>query len=544
MSTIIQNLLARFGLAPKREWAAINPDDIRAEMAQRRGEIASRQDRERADYNDRKPLSTADVADIQEWEAEGESLNSGHLAELEDFDRRSSSLASRVESLGGLYDAYVSSYAELEASTEEARQAVESKLVPLGERRAELELIKNQIKEAHSEIAERLREMGAENAISLHLDGWERAVLRAFYVEACQARRIDPDQGPVVPRMPELPKPLKPSTDRTVREKPFTIWDLPMLIGGLAFGSSAGAAVGGISFDSDGWHFSPIFWLLLSVATIAAFMVGKVLFHRLVAVRTIDSVDVYPYLTDAIAQIDRKKQGRSSFFAGAGLLGVFTVFCLTDFYGWWRAVTEQNAAYAGDAGSITLNPVFAGIAVAFITVLMAAVKLAAVTATANQRRNELIDEVRANTTTFADSRREHDVAMEEYNHLRVEASEYLNLVREAKANAEFRFRRDTRQLRQHIEGYLSMIEGNDPNEIMGIDNQMDEVVTRALAGLQSQREAAEAVGYQIDRIHSDLNHFRQNPQGGEGEDDFGFLGNMFPPREDNITDSASLEEER
>ena len=101
------------------------------------------------------------------------------------------------------------------------------------------------------------------------------------------------------------------------------------------------------------------------------------------------------------------------------------------------------------------QPCLAGIAVAFLTVLMAAVKLAAVTTAANQRRNEL-DEVRSNTVVYADSCRRHNADMEEYNRLRVKADEYIRSVREAKANVvPFPGNED---LRQQIEDYLSTME--------------------------------------------------------------------------------------
>jgi uncharacterized membrane protein len=513
----VRNLLARLGLAPKREWAIVSPEDVRAEMEQKRAELLSRHGQEMADYNDREPLHTADVADITKWEKEGEILPETHKKELVDFDNGWGSFAIKVEGLSDLYREYVRIYAELEASTKEASESAETELQSLEKKRVSLEAAKAQIEKTHSEIVERLREMGAETALGSHFDGWERAVLRAFYVEACHARHIDPDKGPSVPRMPELPKPIKPVTNRTIQEKPFTVWDIPMLVGGLAFGSSAGAAVGGISFDSDGWHFSPIFWLLLSVATIAAFMVGKVLFHRLIAVRAIDSIDVYPYLPDETRQTEKRKQARASRFAGAGIVAVFAVFCITDFYGWWRAVTEQNAAYAGDTGSVVLNAVFAGIAVAFLTVLMASVKLASVASIVNQRRNELQDEVKANTAAYVEATRRYEADMEEYNRLRAIAEEYQRLAREANANAEFRFRRETKGIRQQIADYLVALEKSSPDEIMLIDRQMDEVVERLLAELQPKRDEVGMVGDQIDQIVSDYDRLQLGPQPREKE---------------------------
>ena len=181
MSTMIQDLLARLNSAPKREWVAINPDDVRTEMTQRRADITNRQDRDKAGYEDRKPLRTANVADINRWEKEGINLPSNHQKELEGFDCRWSSLVSEVEGLGGLYEEYGRGYAAFEISVEEAKHAAEKDLSALEQRRVELEaVVKAQIEETHSKIVERLRGNGGRDAISRQFDGWERAVLRAF----------------------------------------------------------------------------------------------------------------------------------------------------------------------------------------------------------------------------------------------------------------------------------------------------------------------------------------------------------------------------
>lgn len=525
-SAIIESLLARLSVGQRRNWKVISPDDVRAEMTQRREEIVSRHEGESADCRDREPLNIANPADIREWEQERDNLSNAHQRELNAFDQDWALLLSKVESLGGLYDEYSRGYSRLESDLGEAKRSADIDLQPLDQRRSEVERMKGRIEEMHTEISGRLRDMGAESAINPFFDGWEKAVIRSLYVEACQGRRIDPDKGPVITEMPQSPKPIKPLTDRTVQEKPFTVWDLPMLFGGLAFGSSTGAAIGGITFDSDGWHFSPIFWLLLGVATIAAFMVGKVLFHRLVAVMVIDSVDVYPYLSsDEVSIANKKKRARASMLSAAGIVSVFAVFCLTDFYGWWRAVTEQNAAYAGDAGSVVLNPVFAGVAVAFITVLMAGVKLASVTAAANQVKYILMDEVELNTVVFSDQCKRYDADMIEYNQLVAEAKEYQRLVKEAMANAEFRFRRETKSLRHMIEAYLACVEQNDPQEIVTIEAQMNKIVDLAMETVKPQQNAVEEVEKTIDGIYSDLDRLRNidlGPEpimGGEGPDE-------------------------
>jgi len=274
-------------------------------------------------------------------------------------------------------------------------------------------------------------------------------------------------------------------TERALHEKPFTVWDLLMLFGGLAFGSSAGAAIGGITFDSDGWHFSYAFWIMLFVATTAAFAVGKTLFTRIVAVRMIDSINIYPYLAiDKDKEIKRKKASMQALFL---LVGIFGTFMATDFYGWWRAVTEQNAAFAGDQGALVLNPACAGIAVMFITVLLAGAKFASLLTLASKQRDALLHEVSVNTVTYQDDCDRYEEEKEEYDRCRAAAIDYDLKVQQAHGNARLRCSRESTEVASQIEEYRRSLDTNVGTTVGAeeLRRQRDQIVADANARMQA-----------------------------------------------------------
>ncbi|MFA7253761.1 MAG: hypothetical protein WC107_04345 [Patescibacteria group bacterium] len=495
------NILTTLVPGVKRTWTIINQSDVENRIAELRRSIEEGHEAELNAYRQREPEKTADVASILGWENEGRLMATTHRDELIAFESQWQDLLGKVGRLNGLFGDYGTAYARLVTAIDDARTSADTELQPLIQEQNELDTLKACVIEGWEKINQQLNGLGV-CGLSDRFDGWESLARKAFLREACQARRIDPDNRPQVPEQPATPVPPTPTTSRTIVEKSFGIHDLAMLVGGLAFGSSIGAAIGGISFDSDGWHFSLIFWIMLAVATLAVYTVGRMVFPRLSIVRQLDSIDCYPYLPvtneTMLAKETREKNARLALY---GIIAIFAILCLADFYGWWRAVTEQNAAYSGDNGAVFLNPIWAGLAVMFITSLMAFVKLAGVTALVNAQRYLLMDEITKNAIEYSDEARKFKALDEAFIQAQVTAKEYDDKFVEAEANADLRFRREMADLSQQIDRYRKLAEGYETQADNGLRERIQQIINAALLSVQPERTTLAAIEFKIDDIY-------------------------------------------
>lgn len=499
---LLNALRSKFAPPARKTWPGVDLRAVEAAISQQRETLAKRQNVERIAHANAEPAATADPAEIVAWEDAGRDMATRHDREVAEFDESYAGLPDEILSLNDLYAANGTRYDELVSALARAEQAAEAAVEPLEAKRQELELAAGTIEASREAIVDRLRALGVNTELNARFDGWEDAVREALLRSACNARNINAERRPNEPDLPNEPRPQVPRTRRSVNER-WSIWDLPMIVGGLAFGSSVGAAIGGITFDSDGWHFTPVFWIMLAVATTAAFLIGKMLFPRLTAVRLLDTVDIYPYLKSPEWQTHRERAARAARNATLTLAGVFGVFAGADFYGWWRAVSEQMSARAGDIDTVVLSPVYAGLAVAFLTCLMAGVKLAAVTANVNERRNELLDEVNQLEVDYRNEQRRYKEALERFSRQKAAGADYDRLSEAAAANASFRFQRETTGLKPAIDRYRRKLAcANYDQQMAELTRSAEEAASKALAETEGEARNLTEVVEQIDYIHA------------------------------------------
>lgn len=474
----------------KRAFQTLNVDEVLAILTTRKGELETRHAAEQAEYQDRKPAETADVSVLMAWDEEEASIQERQARELAEMQSSHDDLLAELENAGALIERHDGAYDEYLAAFNAARETAETELEPLKAEQDQIEALRDKIEDSAKKIRAELSTLGLTQTFNTRFDGWEDELLRKRYVRACQARDIDPDKAPEVPELPKRPIAPAPKKTRSLGEAFFNIWDLAMLLAGATLGSSMGAAVGGISFNSDGWSFLPIFWLMLFAGVAVAYMVGKLLFPSLVQRIVVDSVDVYAYTnTNEKSEVDTQ----SSLLPILGLCVPFLVFISLDFYGWFRAMTERNAAVMGDEGAILFSPIAAGLVMAAVSSLAALAKLAGARLHATEVRNDLIDEARQNAGEFANELAEYEAELERHNIAKQMLRDYEEKQRQANANAEYRFDRIAEPIRQLVAEHIKLVREDDPAHERDRDDAIDAIVGKAFETVEpfevSLREA-------------------------------------------------------
>lgn len=528
----MDDLKSRFAPVPKRAWPPINPDEVTALLQQRHDELTKRQETERAEYAARQPRSTAPVRELVAWDNEAEVLAAKHQKEQDDFTCLSLDLPVQVRELNAMCMQYDHQYNEYVRALTTAWQNAKPVLEVLRDKEAKTQERWDELLKLRGSILEKLALFGGETLLVGNRFGDVETPIHDYYLgPALEEWELNGVKRPEPPPRPLEPRPIDlGDTPREVTDSLAPV-DIVLLLAGLALGASISAAIGAIGFTSDGWHATPMAWIMLVLGIVTTVMLGKVVFPRIAQAKYIDIIDPYPYLPDDDARVTaRKKAERSSRLATVGLAAIILVLAVTDYYGWWRAANEQNLARVGEEDLFILNPWVAGAAMVAFTTLLMLGKWSAVSGKAIRIRNGLLDRIEQIKAEYRGQRRWYEEKDAEYQEALTAVEEYDRKFKEADANAGYWTRKRIEEIAPSIQryhqgltelygsvrssaspsghpdyGYPTVLSGAaaaDPVE--AVREEIDRVVHKAVESAAHQKVSMMATADAIDQIHQEV----------------------------------------
>jgi len=505
--TLIMDAVLNMG--EMRTWVIIDPNEVSVAITDRRQQIVERHQAEVQRHEEAKPESTARVPELEGWEMAGTDLRIRHEQELGDFDRQSDCLVAELRTVDGLIGDYDKRFYELQQALENARTSAEADLLPLNLEKEELRLGLERVEKSREEVVAMLRKIGVDpSSLDERFEGWESEAKRAYYKSFCQSRGIDPDNTPKVPERPKTPKPMEIQNERTPKQSRINWSDSPMIVSGIFFALSLCAAVGAIWSNSEGWHFTALICsMMFPIGVAGTYFTGKKVFPALLKTILIDTIDLFGYMRSPEEAAEwQKMTSKAVLRAKLGLLGIFGILIAVDFYGWWRVMTDHNNTVVGDEGSLLYNPFIAGFVMMCMSTMFAAAKLAVVKMyEIDPLRERLIAEAYKNTAEWKDRTAEYNDDLEDYDAARKQAAEYAELSQAGRANAEYRFSRESGLIRDRIEEHLLLLDQYDPSRFDAIDAQIRQRIEEAEDEVEPARQALAKVECQIDGIHDRTN---------------------------------------
>jgi len=486
----------------RREWPSLDTKTLNTLLNDQRAAIDARNEQIIAQHMTSKPERTANVDVHTLWERELTQKENARDSEVQAFESRRSGLCESAGSLNGLFGRYGSYYEAYERALTTAWDGIEPQVTSLLDevqtQEAELEALKKQ----RMAIVADLRKSGVTGELSEYLDAYEAALERAFFIENCLARHIDPDKAPVRPAYPDQPVPLTPKTPRSYFDK-FGLADIAMAIGAMGFGSAIAGATRSVIFDSKGWHFTPLYWVMFIIGTVSAFMVGKKAIPWLISTINLNTVNIYPYLTnDADHTSHLAKARRAAMAARAGLVSIFLIFASIDFGGWYIFAVDHNAAYADDDGATPINPKLAGLVLSAVTCLMAFIKTASVSSAINDLRDKLQDEIKQLVARWNQSCLTYNRALEAIQTQLSLCNEYDARLKEAQETAKHLLRSEGGVIRDAVAAYRSHYDQVKGQTLL--TDKIEKLVAEALESTRASYGNVQDLETKIDRIYSQL----------------------------------------
>lgn len=511
MSTLA-DIQSRFRPEPKAAWHFLHRDRLVKTLDLRSKAIEQRQQEEREGLERSKPSSYGDPGCIVAWKQESARLTDRHLQEIETEDQEAQRILAEYEELTlqtvAAYGTHFSIYEQLlKKAWGSIQERIAKLLNELIQFHQSEDAITGRLDDKRIQVNTQLSQVDAPCAFGEGIDdGWQDDLREALFRQAASVNGVDPDSPPLVGARPPLTLPIPVSEEAYTLDKSKTsplrglFANLMMLIAGIAFGASIGAAIGAIHFDSKGWHYETIFWYMLAVGEIGSYMAGTILFPLLAGMAMIDTIDETPYLKDDPAHVKgRNKAALGAVFAALMIFLIFTCYIGVDFFGWFRAASEHNAAVAGDDGAFIVNPWTAGLFVSFLSSFLASIKLGDVIARLKKIKRQIENEVGRNAILHCDRVAEYRDRMTAFEKEQKVLKEYEETIAMSRRNAQFRLSDIVRHVAPFVGEYQSVRAelGSDPTD--RVEKAIDATVHTALLECEEARQRVESLKTRIDQ---------------------------------------------
>lgn len=490
-----------FTLPLQRVWPAADETSITLQLNLQAQALQGQQDQESLEYHGREPHVAADVDDILAWRDEGRALEARHAQEQLDFSTKRAEIEADLQNLVDLTKNYDDKYTQCQTAYEAVWSNTEPSLGDILEEEVAARSGKVvDLDDLREKIVKGLRALGVNHEYGIHFTDAHDHIVASVRDLAYATRHIPQDE-PEVPVRPDEPAKPEIVTPRSIKDKITFVslfWDLLMLIGGAGLGSSIGTALGAILFDSDGWHFQPAFYACVVLGMILSFAMGKAVFPVAISFIRLRTVNIYPYFKDSEWLAQQAKARKVATLCIALLVAIFALCGYTDFYGWHRAIIEQNAAVEGDSGAIWHDPNLAGFAAIFITSAFMACKLFYLNSLASRQEDELSAEVQRKAVQFRNSVGVYDKQVGEYDRLMAARDAYLAKAPQAESNVVHRMSGGDATV---IE-VLSNISKYHNEVDRPLSDEVRECVEKALQKVKNELAEMEEAEKRVDTVHN------------------------------------------
>ena len=284
--------------------------------------------------------------------------------------------------------------------------------------------------EIHGKILAILLQHGAPCNFKKFDTEWREEIRTTLHGVVSGAHEVADIELPEPPKEPGI-IPIRTTYD--LKKKRFGIGDFMVMLGGIAIGSSFGSIVGGLNYDSKGYHPNFMFWLMLILGISLSYVVGRLFLPEAMQAIMLDTIDAYPYVDAEEEELQlqqttqeegkgtkgkKRRAAKDKRFAylehdlyeadiNAGkwktrVAVVYAMFAAVDFIGWYKATAQYNASVAWNAHAFHVDPVASGAGMAFVTALFVACKQADISMYLRPIKAAIMDEIGQNVGIYYD----------------------------------------------------------------------------------------------------------------------------------------------